>query len=148
MTARLDYAYGIGATLRQKTESATVDRLKLQRMMTAHGREHSTLMQEWQNLSKPIRDSFGWQGDVQNHHRQSVPIIVALWFGARLKEQHRGDQWAEAMYALWVCVRADGPSVWSKKELNYRPVFSFAEKTVAILKVRSSCPPPMPVHVG
>ena len=56
MMKSLGYAGNLGGP-----ERATVDRLKLQQMMTAHYRDHSTVMAEWKQLAKPIRDNFGWK---------------------------------------------------------------------------------------
>ena len=133
MMKSLGYAGNLGGP-----ERATVDRLKLQQMMTAHYRDHSTVMAEWKQLAKPIRDNFGWKVQTARH-RQSVPIIVAIWFGGQLKDKDRGDQWAEVMFALWVAVRRDGPADWPRRPVGFRPVFSFAgDETASSLKVRAA----------
>eukprot|EP01052_Picozoa_sp_SAG31_P003509 SAG31_NODE_136_length_23089_cov_8.825924_3_plen_467_part_00 len=120
----MGYALGLGSTLREQAEAATVDRLKLQRMLTAGHRDHSTMMTEWLQLAQPIRASFGWR--LQGIQRQPVPIIVAIWFGCQLLPQHRSEHWAPAMFALWVAVRRDGPFHWPRRAADFKPAFSFA----------------------
>ena len=135
MMKSLGYAGNLGGP-----ERATVDRLKLQQMMTAHYRDHSTVMAEWKQLAKPIRDNFGWKVQTARH-RQSVPIIAAIWFGGQLKDNDRSDRWAEVMFALWVAVRRNGPADLSRRPVGFRPVFSFAgDDCVNSLQVRAASP--------
>ena len=117
----LGYRLGVGgATARAR--GATVGLSALQKMLVVNSKYAPEKKHElWKDLGPSITGC--WEGD-------RVPILAAIWFGANLYEDHRSEQWSAALYAMWVCTRSRGPFSWSKKEDDYRPVFTFDPVTL------------------